>query len=126
MRCGCVAMTTQTLPDGSTRPACFTHLGLPESVEVDETFTMPTDRIARCAYGCGEERPSSPALAFYEYRGEGSSYALTGCGNCGYNVTAHTEERRAQPHLQGKLCAEFTPRGPHEFDIYYSGCRGWD
>jgi hypothetical protein len=87
-----------------------------------------TGRTARC--GCGKERPSSDRdhLAFFEYRGEGSSSAAN-C-ECGYSPVAHDPET---PHLrergtvidQGK-CSGYRPRGDIGTDSYYCGCRGWD
>jgi hypothetical protein len=85
-------------------------------------------REARCS--CGKTRPSPDALegklAFFEYRGRGSRW--TDNCECGYAWIAHTQETdrgRINVVAQGK-CPGFTPRGPHEFDTYYCGCRGWD
>lgn len=76
-----------------------------------------SERQARCI--CGSTVPSSDKLAFFEFRGEGSKHATEIC-KCGYNITAH--------HVQhiAAHCQDATPRGPHEFDGYYCGCRGWD
>lgn len=89
--------------------------------------TMNLDgRVARCA--CGMEKPSSPDLAFFEYRGEGSSVATTSCKTCRYHRIAH--ERAANDpeatHLRHILGHDFEPVGGLDEDIFYCGCRGWD
>ena len=81
-------------------------------------------REAQCI--CGHRQPSDPEkLAFFKFRGKGSRHATELC-HCGYNLAAHSEEH---PHIL-KRCAETGkgkgPRGPHEFDSFYCGCRGWD
>jgi hypothetical protein len=81
-----------------------------------------SNREARCY--CGTTRPSDPdSLAFFQYRGPGSSHATTTC-KCGYALEAHDK-----PHVQ-KQCAITgkgqTPRGPAPYDSFYCGCRGWD
>lgn len=85
-------------------------------------------RQARCE--CGALRPSDgPAigfkgeLPFFVYRGEGSREALDIC-RCGYATAAHTPEVRSRN--RALTCETFEPRGPHEFDSFYCGCRGWD
>ena len=45
------------------------------------------NRIARC--DCGREAPSSTDLAFFEYRGEGSTAATSTCKVCRYHELAH-------------------------------------
>lgn len=81
-----------------------------------------TERTARCTY-CSVEKPSSKALPFFEFRGEGSREATEHC-KCGYTLGCHDA---AHPHVL-KQCTEPTPtaRGPQEFDRFYCGCRGWD
>ena len=79
-------------------------------------------RRARCSY-CKNTEPSSTALAFFEFCGEGSRHATEGC-KCGYTVPAHTPEVMARNNRL--TCTDFTPRGPAEFDRYYCGCRGFD
>lgn len=87
-------------------------------------------RMARCS--CGRTEPSSPSLAFFQDRSEGSALATDHC-KCGYTLSAHTVEgmannvpsNRRTVIEQGK-CTGFVPRGAHEFDSYYCGCRGWD
>ena len=103
--------------------------------DTTEVATQPdlTGRIARCAYGCGSERPSTaPHLAFFEYRGPGSRYHLGHCA-CGYTLGAHDPAEMCRT-VSGKTVIEdgrckygkVTPRDPAEFDSYYCGCRGWD
>lgn len=92
-----------------------------------------SERMARCTY-CRRVRPSSEreALPFFEDRGPGSDDAVNHC-KCGYHHVAHTVEgmannvpsNRRTVIEQGK-CRGFEPHGPHEFDAYYCGCRGWD
>jgi hypothetical protein len=87
-------------------------------------------RKARCC-GVKSERSSMERdkLAFYEYRGPGSQFAVEGC-TCGFARMAHKGEetrpqvRRACIKKNGEL--KFVERGPHEYDSYYCGCRGWD
>lgn len=84
------------------------------------------NRIARC--DCGREAPSSTDLAFFEYRGEGSTAATSTCKVCRYHELAH--ERAANDpdatHLRHILGHDFEPRGGVDVDIFYCGCRGWD
>lgn len=83
-------------------------------------------RTARCT--CGRECPSEGPMpgfkdiAFLEYLGPGSKHAVASC-SCGYAEVAHTAEVRAR---NSYICEAFAARGPHEFDSYYCGCRGWD
>ncbi len=96
-----------------------------------EQVTGPdlTGRVAVCPY-CRTERPSSPDLAFFEYRGEGTGAAAK-CAECGYSPVAHDPET---PHMKeqggsvvdlGK-CPGYRPRGDVGRDSFYCGCRGWD
>lgn len=83
-----------------------------------------TGRMATCYCGSKSLRPSSTDLAFFEYRGPGSPHATNIC-KCGYTKKAHEKD-----HVQ-TVCKKlheqgFTPRGPHKYDSYYCGCRGWD
>lgn len=82
-----------------------------------------SDRQARCQ--CGHTQPSADAdrLAFFEFRGEGSKHATTLC-HCGYALAAHDKPHVAAHHA--KTRKEPAPRGPHEYDSFYCGCRGWD
>jgi hypothetical protein len=85
-------------------------------------------RMARCF--CGQECPSEIARterAFFEDRGEGSRWATELC-ECGYAHIAHTQEvtKTQRNVVIDGHCEGFTPRGPHEFDSFYCGCRGWD
>jgi hypothetical protein len=85
-------------------------------------------RAARCVY-C-KTVSTREALPFWEDRGPGSKWALEGCVHCGYSIVAH--EPAAQVWKNGKTavenrgCPGFEARGPHEFDAFYCGCRGWD
>jgi hypothetical protein len=87
---------------------------------------MTDSRQARCPY-CGTTKPSDPGLPFFEDRGEGSRHATTLC-HCGYALAAHDDDPR-HAHVM-RNCADAMkgkgPRGPHEFDSFYCGCRGWD
>lgn len=117
MKCGCVASAVLRSRGGVVFeppiPSCAIH-GCTEIVETPDM----TGRTARCT--CGACKPSSPELAFFEFRGEGSRHATELC-KCGYTQGAHEK-----PHVSNKCPTGFTPRGPHEFDAYYCGCRGWD
>lgn len=107
------------------------------ATEVEElTPRGPTEedlfgREARCT--CGKTAPSTDRerLAFFDYRGEGSRYALTSCAVCKFADAAHDPERmkkNVNPRTvveQGK-CTGFVAIGAHEYDTFYCGCRGWD
>lgn len=88
-------------------------------------------RVARCY--CGAERPSSEALAFFEFCGEGSRWATEMCV-CGYGRVAHEQPQQFSRTgsitvhnvvIEGK-CAGFKPRGPLDHDRFYDGCSGWE
>lgn len=85
-----------------------------------------TERYARCS--CGAIEPSSPSLAFFEDRGEGSHAAVESCSNCGFFRVAHEQEAtRTQRNVVTEgLCPGFEPRGAWEYDSYYCGHAGWD
>lgn len=118
MKCGCAASAVLRSKGGVTFdppiPSCPIH-GSTEIVDPPDL----TNRTASCSYGFHAHKPSSSDLAFFEFRGEGSRFATELC-KCGYTKAAHEK-----PHIAAK-CAGFTPRGPHEFDSYYCGCKGWD
>jgi hypothetical protein len=82
-----------------------------------------TGRVAKCS--CGMTRTSDPDLAFFEYRGADSKCASNTCKHCRYYDVAHTDEVRAK-NPGGRICSNFEPIGPYEWDIFYCGCRGWD
>lgn len=77
-------------------------------------------RQARCP-SCKTERPSSPELPFFEYRGPGSSAATDACANCCYYDVAHEG-----PRANSRICDSFVPHGAWDVDLFYCGCRGWD
>jgi hypothetical protein len=89
--------------------------------ETEPAMKMPdlTNRIASCSM-CNNKQPSTNYvnLAFFEFKGEGSSKGKIACKNCNYYESAHG--------LSHVPCKEFTPKGAFEFDEYYCGCRGWD
>lgn len=68
---------------------------------------------------CGNIRPSSEKLAFFEYRGEGSKQATKSCKNCPYYDVAHGKDHKS-------VCNNFTPHGAYEYDKFYCGCAGWE
>ena len=78
-------------------------------------------RQAKC--DCGKLAPSSPALAFFEFQGEGSERALKTCKHCHYFEVAHRPEIQRQ---HAHVCDHFEAVGAFEFDRWYCGCRGWD
>jgi hypothetical protein len=89
-------------------------------------------REARCT--CGQTAPSIKALdgrlAFFEFRGEGSTSATEQCKHCGYYHVAHTEQapvwKNGKTAVENRGCPGFEPRGDWGYDTYYCGCRGWD
>ena len=82
-----------------------------------------TGRTARCTY-CHTCQPSTTALPFFEFRGEGSRAAEL-CRTCRMTPTAHEP---INPHTgrAGVTDHPYTPYGAWECDSYYCGCRGWD
>jgi len=123
MKCGHVAQGH----DQDKNPVCVICIGLTTDAEIVAEQISLDGRFARCAYIHDEEQvgiPSSYDLAFFEYRGPGSPYATTMC-TCGYTEGAHIKVASGEIRNMN-VCANFTPRGPAEFDTYYDGCRGWD
>ncbi len=78
-------------------------------------------RGARCS--CGRIYKSAHNLPFFQFRGEGSEHGTHTCKHCGYYKVAHEKEPRPRNAL---WCEDFAPKGSHEYDEYYCGCRGWD
>lgn len=117
LKCGCAAQALVYI-NGTKNPP-VPGCGLHGCVDVVDTPDL-NHREARCM--CGKKEASSVDLAFFEYRGNGSRYAQTTC-KCGFGDMAHTQEVwDRNPHV----CKNFNPRGAHEFDSYYCGCRGFD
>jgi len=121
MECGHAANATT---DGE--PCCAICAGIDAGWNVvAENPPDLTGRMARC-YCDRDPVPSDPdRLAFFEYRGEGSDFATNGCAVCRFSKIVHQKVNPATGR-EGVTDHEFTPRGPHEFDAYYCGCRGWD
>ena len=74
-----------------------------------------TGRRARCQ--CGHEADSAtPGLAFLEYQGPGSEYAVESC-RCGYARVAHEP---VHPHTGRAGISDhvFESRGPAELDRF--------
>lgn len=93
MVCGCRAMAHRS--DGT--PSCFTH----DCDEVSSVQPDLTGRVARCTYrDCKSERPSSPDLAFFVYRGAGSYVAATMCARCTYAIQAHWPKWKLKLHIE--------------------------
>lgn len=94
-----------------------------------ETTITLEGRTARC--GCGKTKPSSKDLAFFRYKGEGSSPADLTCGFLikGSICHAHPEvhqEINPSTKRAGITDHEHQPHGAFEFDEFYCGCSGWD
>lgn len=120
LACGHAANAVDT---ATGEPSCAMCAGLDDGAS--EPVAMPdlTGRSARCT--CGRTEPSSLDLAFFEFRGEGSPRGIDTCKHCAYALVAH--ERKAETgeaHLS-RVCDNFEPRGPWEFDSFYCGCQGW-
>lgn len=125
MRCGCAANAVLGSRDGvkfdPPPPYCATH----SEIVPAEIQPSLEGRMAECS--CGKTAPSSPALAFFEYRGLGSESAEKSCEVCRYNLVVHDPEYRKTLVGGGPKWTEheFIPVGDRQ-DIYYCGCRGWD
>lgn len=113
LTCGCAANATS-----EGKPGCAVHL----CTEVAPTPDL-TGRVAVC-YGHCAKLPSTPSLAFFVYRGEGSPSAAQ-CATCGCVQEAHLP---INPHTgrEGITGHPYAPRGPWPTDSYYCGCMGWD
>jgi len=133
MKCGHVANA-----NSNGKPCCVICAGvLPEAFIVNENPPSLEGRIAKCAYGCGNERPSIESLqgrlAFFEYCGEDSTESKH-CKVCGFGPTAHLRRSKNldnHPAYHDKLykCIRegtYEPKGDRGYDRYYCGCRGWD
>lgn len=132
MKCGCAAQGVMTAKAGvkfdTPIPSCLIH----DCQEIADSAPDLTGRMAECAYRpAGHSlQPSDPEkLAFFEYRGPGSRWATDVC-KCGLSRKPHDEHGGKIPArkyaLVMKGCAGFTPRGPHQYDLHYCGCHGWD
>lgn len=137
MTCGCAGNAQRVQADGTRIPVCSTH----DCIDVAPSPPDLTGRIARCAYYgkrtsprgsygggnecnygqsdapiCTCEQPSSRALPFFEYCGEGTRDAQH-CKHCGYYESAHKDRHS---------CRKYEPRGGSAIDRFYCGCHGWD
>jgi len=120
MECGHAANATNSKGE----PSCVICIGIhPGAEKVVKKGPNLTGRIAKCAYGCGSEKPSSTSLPFFEYCGAESREAQETCKHCGYSIVAHPGGRNHKPQFK---CKGFEPRGDRGYDRYYCGCRGWD
>lgn len=119
MKCGCAAQGVRVEKDGSRIPSCLIH----DCVEVDDKAPSLEGRQSCCSSmygpkGIHDVRPSSPELAFFEYKGPWSRHATEMC-KCGYLQIAHERGHRCK-------FGKFTPVGPAQYDKHYCGCMGWD
>ncbi len=112
MQCGHAANGRNSIGE----PVCVICSPKPESKVVDQAGFDLTGRESRCQ--CGNTRPSSLDLAFFEFRGPGSPRSITTCKHCKYHKIAHDKER--------VKCQNFEPHGAFPYDSHYCGCRGFD
>jgi len=106
--------------DGDGKPVCTVCFYRTKKYDL-------TGRQAQCTY-CKKPADSSPALAFFEFHGEGSPRSLTQCKNCNGHWVRHQKVNPSTGRagdLFGK-CDTFEHHGAFDFDNYYCGCRGWD
>jgi hypothetical protein len=129
--------------DGNGNPSCAICC----TSEIDDRMLSLEGRMAKCSYSHLRNnephpvslRPSSDlGLAFFEYRGPGSAYAIGTCKHCHYNIVAHDPTASHMARVEGGGRTryenfmrehgqhEFEPIGPAEYDLYYCGCWGWD
>lgn len=120
-----------TLPSGRC-PGCGYAFTPAEVVALEQAALAEVrrlaGRVAHCTYcGARAARPSlSEALAFFEYRGEGSQAATDQCATCGCVAAAHAPRKLPFASLNGITDHPFVAHGPWETDLYYCGCRGWE
>lgn len=88
LKCGCAAHARKKVGDDWV-PSCVVH-------DCIEQVAAPilNGRLAKC--GCGNTRPSSLELAFFEFQGEGSPEATEKC-KCGARDRLHL------PHWEAKI-----------------------
>lgn len=112
MKCGHAANATNK----SGKPICAICHGLTPDAQIVVEPPNLTGRIAKC--GCGNEKPSSLDLPFFEYCGPGS-WSASIC-TCGFAESAH------ESGTHKIACKNYNPRGDIGYDRFYCGCRGWD
>ena len=112
LSCGCAANSTN-----NEKPSCVVHSGSPDGVHSIDAPNLE-GRRARCV--CGQLRPSSLDLAFFEFRGVGSPEGKRTCKNCRYYEVAH------KPGAHNGICKNFESIRAFEYDSFYCGCYGWD
>lgn len=78
-----------------------------------------TDEFARNSL-MPSPQPSSITLPYFEYRGDGSIWALAYCLNCNMGKSLHYDASRSG----FTTCGNFIERGPADDDSFYCGCRG--
>ena len=105
--------------DKHGNPTCAICIGIDAGASTVVHTPSLSGRTARCAYGCGSEKPSDTDLAFFEYQGPGSEKARRECKNCGRYDTAHGKGHQ-------RVCSDFQAVGDTGKDMYYCGCKGWD
>lgn len=122
MKCGHAANAVRVLLDGTTIPSCAICAPSASASIVDDAPPDLTGRTAKCT--CGASAPSSPALAFFEYRGPGAGRATCAVGDCIFLESVH---QPINPHTgrPGVTDHTFVAR-TYDFDSFYCGCRGWD
>lgn len=104
--------------DGDGKPVCVLCF--------DRNGYDLTGRQANCTY-CKQLSNSSPRLAFFEFRGDGSASAEQRCKHCNGYWVRHQETNPSTGRagdLFGKC--EFEKHGAYDYDDHYCGCRGWD
>lgn len=136
MGCGHAANATS-----NGKPACVICYGIDPLSDIVVAAPDLSNRMAKCSYrhvnvpkGRGysapvmEPIPSSPTLAFFEYKGEGSRSALDMCAKCSKAKAPHVPIMEAGTRWErpGITDHTFEPHGAYEYDEYYCGCFGWD
>jgi hypothetical protein len=113
MMCGHAANATS-----NGKPSCAICIGDPRAITVNLAEIDLTGRKAKCY--CGKTTESNlNRCAFFEHKGADSFAAQNHCKNCHYYKGAHNQDYE-------RVCNNFEPHGPFEFDSYYCGCHGWD
>jgi hypothetical protein len=123
MDCGHAANGWRTNPDGSRSPVCVICVTFGRGGSTIAAVAPSLEgRTARCY--CGNEQPSSIALAFFEYLGPGTGNDQ--CATCHYAECVHHEINPATGRKSDRWDGHPYVQWIQDHDRYYCGHSGWD